>query len=154
MGERIDACFLPFDLDKIAVETRRCHWISTPDGDNGHEWCKTCGHYKIRNLRRHDRKRREDYILDGGWRTEHDYQPMCHGCGAYLDGCLTKYGARQGMDHYRSEGLSTRPDIDALYLSEILGSLPEDDEDFPLAVRLAQEILASPRSDPSRREEG
>lgn len=133
--------FISFDLDKVAAKRRNCHWISTPDGDNGYEWCPTCVYYKVRNLRRHDRRRREDYRVDGGWRTEHDSFPICHGCGAFLDGSLTEYGAREEIEYYRSSGLSTRADVDALYLSEIAGALNEDDEEAPFVFSMAKKVL-------------
>lgn len=131
-----------FDLDRIAVRCKPCHWISTPNGDHGDEWCPDCGYFKVRNLRRHDRKHRADYILDGGWRTEHDSMPICAGCGAFLDGALTTYGAKQELEYYRECGLSTRRDVDALYLGEIIGSLCFDDEDAPMALELAEALTA------------
>lgn len=133
-----------FDLDRIAVKRRPFHWILTPDGDHGEEWCPDCGHFKVRNLRRHDRKRRADYILDGGWRTEHDGIRICAGCAAFLDGGLTTYGAKSELEYYRECGLSTQRDVDALYLSEIIGSLCFDDEDAPFALSLAEAVVALP----------
>lgn len=134
--------FLSFDLDKIAVATRPCHWISTPRGDHGREWCPDCGHAKVRNMRRHDRRRRSGYILDGGWRTEHDYMPMCAGCGSYLDGAMTRYAIDEQIEYYREYGLSTDQAVDALYLSEVITNIDEEDtEGVDLAVRLAREVL-------------
>lgn len=132
-----DGYKLMWELSRHAVETPRCHWISTPEGDQGHEWCPRCGYYKVRNLKRHDRGRRADYFLDGGWRTSHDSMPMCAGCGVLLDGALTSCGARQELDYYEENGLSTNRAVDALYLSEILSEIPDDQT----AVALAQQLL-------------
>lgn len=139
---------LAFDLDRIAVPRRPCHWIATPDGDSGYEWCPTCGRAKARHLRRHDRRHRSDYILDGGWRTEHDSLPICHGCGAYLDGSLTGYGASYELDHYLENGLSTDPSVDAVYFAEIIGAMLPDHEDAPRAFALAEAVIAAARRPP------
>lgn len=136
---------LVWALSRISAPVRPCHWIATPNGDNGYEWCPDCGYFKVRNLRRHDRKRRNDYILDGGWRTSHDSMPGCHGCGALLDGSLTSYGASSELDYYEEAGLSTDPKVDALYLSEILDNLPEDDGRLELAMSLARALLEKER---------
>jgi len=140
------ADYLSFALDRIAAKTLPCHWIVTPDGDQGYEWCPTCGYYMVRNLRRRDKRRREDYILDGGWRTSHDTTPICHNCGALLDGAMTEYCAEEEIAYYREYGLSDRPDIDALYLSEIIGAMGWDyggkeHEDRDFILSLAQQLL-------------
>lgn len=136
---------LGWELDKIAAPTRPCHWIKTPNGDQGNEWCPHCGYFKVRNMRRRDRRRGADYILDGGWRTDSDIMPMCHACGAYLDASLTSYGASEQLEYYREAGLNGPRDVDALYLSEILNSLSEKDtEGLALATDLARKILSTP----------
>lgn len=133
---------LAWDLAKVAIATKNCHWISTPNGDQGREWCHDCGRAMVRHLRRRDRKNREDYILDGGWRTEHDSMPICAGCGTFLGGNLTAHGASQEMLYYEENGLSTRPDVDALYLSEIIDALDDDDKDArKAAIRLGRMAL-------------
>lgn len=83
------------------------HWISTPDGDLGSEWCGDCGYYMVRHLRRRDKKQRRDYLLDGGWRTESDHTCWCAGCGMRLDCCLTDYGANEELAHYRTYGIQS-----------------------------------------------
>lgn len=134
---------LSWRLSMMASETLPCHWIATPDGDEGREWCPDCGWAKVRNLRRRDRRRRSHYILDGGWRTNHDSMPICAGCGAFLDGYLTSFGASQELDYYCEAGLSTSAAVDALYLSEILDSIDQDDDEaVAAAVALAREVLA------------
>lgn len=105
-------------------------WIVTPDGDLGSEWCSDCGTAKVRNLRRRDRRRREDYILDGGWRTEEEHFCFCEGCGVRLDVGLTEYGIREEIAHYEECGLCTEPGVNAYEISEILAGLDyrSDDE--------------------------
>lgn len=98
-------------------------WIVTPDGDLGSEWCRNCGYYKVRNLRRRDRRRAEDYILDGGWRTEEDGHRFCAGCGVRLDVGLTKHGVYEEVDHFEELGFSTDPEADAYELGELLDAV-------------------------------
>ena len=105
------------------VEVRALHWIHTPEGDQGNEWCFDCGRYKVRNLRRRDRKNREDYGLDGGWRTEEEGFKFCEGCGAHLDAHVLPYGVYSELDYYREYGFSTDATLDAYYISEMLNSL-------------------------------
>lgn len=118
-------------------------WIVTPDGDLGTEWCTDCGYYKVRNLRRHDRKRREDYILDGGWPTEEDSHKFCAGCGVRLDVSLTRHGVEEELHHYEEYGFTTRPGEDAYEIREMLsaveyrGDRDEDDEE-----ELRQRVMA------------
>ncbi|WP_370677574.1 hypothetical protein [Pleomorphomonas sp. PLEO] len=114
---------LAWQLSKVAQETKPCHWISTPDGDQGDDWCPDCGNYKVRNLRRHDRRRRREYILDGGWCTDHDSMPFCAGCGSILSGSLTSYGSAEELAYYLENGLSETPRVDAIYLAEIMEAL-------------------------------
>jgi len=134
---------IQYELYRIAIQVRDCHWISTPRGDQGHEWCPSCGRAKVRNMRRRDRRHRRDYHLDGGWRTDHDSFPVCRGCGAFLNGYLTKCGAREEIEGFRERGISTRAEIDALILNEIIDGLPNDetDDDVRLALKIANEIL-------------
>lgn len=128
-------------LQPFAAPTKPCHWLRTPDGDPGTEWCPDCGHSKLRNLRKHDRKRRDDYILDGGWPMEQDSLPTCVSCGAFLRASLTAYGAQYELDHYLENGLQGPHDVDALYLSEILDSIDPEDDDFGEAIRLGSALL-------------
>lgn len=133
---------LIWDLNRVAAPVKDCHWIVTPEGDQGREWCPDCGSAKVRNMRRHDRKRRADYILDGGWRSSHDYMPACAGCGSLLDSALTSYGARAELENYEELGSSTEPAIDAIYLCEIIEALEDEDREFAaLAARLGRKLL-------------
>lgn len=102
---------------------RPAHWISTPDGDLGSEWCEDCGTYMVRHLRRHDRKRREDYILDGGWSTDAEHFTFCSQCGKRLHISLTQFGAVSEIENYEQNGFSLSRDDDAYELSQILASL-------------------------------
>ena len=122
--------------NKIAL--KRCHWIVTPDGDLGTEWCTDCGYFKVRNLRRHDRKRRQDYLLDGGWRTDHDHTPFCEACGELLDGNLTNYGSVTELEHYQEYGFSTNVILDAYFLEEMLCNLPNDV--LPAGIKIVQQF--------------
>jgi hypothetical protein len=145
-------------LDRMASSPKLppCHWISTPDGDQGSEWCYCCGRAMVRHLRRQDRRRRGDYILDGGWRTDHDHRVFCAGCGCQLDGSLTTYGALEELDYFRDLDPASASNQDAYDLSEVLLTLDvtsEDDADAALeAIAIARRIVEAKPS-PQRDEE-
>lgn len=133
------------------IKIRYPRWISTPDGDQGEEWCSDCGYYKVRNLRRRDRKRRTDYILDGGWRTEEDHFCNCVACGVILDVSLTDYGLEEAVRTFEECGLSTSTQVDAYEIGEMLrhvsfrhdGETAEGDERRAAIVAIAEKFLAS-----------
>lgn len=129
---------------------RAAHWIGSPDGEytgsNGSDWCRTCAIFVIRHLRRHDRKHREDYRLDGGWRTEHDHQPFCAHCCERLDGSLTTYGAEAEVECWQTYGVRPGNPYEAHSLWETLNVLgyaskPEDVEMAVQACDFAEAFL-------------
>lgn len=132
---------------RIEKGIKPCHWICTPDGDGGGEWCPDCGYYKVRHLRRHDRKRRGAYLLDGGWPTEDDHTCFCAGCGAILDASLTDYGVEQELDHFRMYGVTPGSAIVAYYVAEVLAQVacttPEDAWKAEEACTAAEALLWS-----------
>lgn len=109
------------------MERPSAFWISTPIGEyesnNGSDWCKGCGVAIVRHLRRQDRKNRGDYLLDGGWRTEHDHLVFCAHCGKTLDGSLTDYGASQEVEALSYYGVKPGSSYDAMSLYEALNAL-------------------------------
>ncbi len=137
-------------LGRIAssVEVKPCHWISTPDGDLGSEWCPDCGRAMVRHLRRGDKKRRKYYILDGGWRTEHDYTVACAACGCRLDGDLTDHGAIEELDYFRDLDPAKANADDAYDLSDVLLTLQctsQENARFALeAGTIARAIIDAP----------
>src|SRR3546814_20939206 len=48
------------------------HWISTPEGDEGREWCLACGLAKVKDLLAAAPDPAGDSLLHGGWRKESD----------------------------------------------------------------------------------
>ncbi|WP_040616188.1 hypothetical protein [Roseibium sp. TrichSKD4] len=106
--------FLPTERPEPAC------WISTPDGDEGNEWCGTCGYYKVRNLRRRDRRRQGDYFLDGGWRAECDHFPCCAGCGVELDIIPTDYCIEELICNFERSGFYQDSQATAFEIDEIL----------------------------------
>lgn len=137
-------------VEPLADRTKRPYprWISTPDGDEGSEWCSDCGYFKVRNLRRHDRRRREDYILDGGWRTEEDHFCFCAGCGVQLDVCLTDYGVQEAIATFEECGFSTSRAHDAYEISELLNAVEyrsdddaETEDTRARVIAIAQQFL-------------
>lgn len=95
----------------------------------------------VRHLRKREknRRRRDDYILDGGWRTEHDGPVFCAGCGAILDGSLTDYGAVSEIEHYSSYPPRPGNAFDAHHLCEALSTLEYTSED---RAGVAQEAIS------------
>lgn len=142
---------LEFELDDLSRPLRQqrpeIHWISTPDGDQGSEWCGRCGHFKVRHLQRHDRKRRDSYFLDGGWRTEEDGFRYCCACGVQLDVGLTTYGALEAIESLDHFGIRPGNAEDAADLSEILSTLawhePQNAGAVERAADLAEALLWS-----------
>lgn len=130
------------------VPIRYPHWIVTPDGDLGSEWCGDCGYYKVRNLRRRDRKRQREYLLDGGWCTEDDNFCFCEACGVRLDVCLTSYGIDDAVRTFEECGFSTAQDHDAYECVELLerveyaSSSGDNPEQRAAVAAIAQAFLA------------
>jgi hypothetical protein len=142
------------------VRTKRLYWIETPDGtlvsNNGFCWCQDCGSAKVRNLRRHDRKNREDYFLDGGWGSEEDGPQFCCCCGVRLRCTLTEHGAQEEIWHFEEFGLRGGSADDAYEIRECLVALEcraEEDEDAAelaaRAVEIARRFLAEEANAPS-----
>ncbi|TIX20939.1 hypothetical protein [Mesorhizobium sp.] len=106
------------------VET--AYWIATPDGEyesqNGSDWCRDCGMAKLRNLRKHDRRRADEYILDGGWVSEHDTPPMCAHCGVKLKATLLAYGGIYELEHFRDNPPAPGDVNHAYEISEMLSA--------------------------------
>lgn len=125
------------------VDERECHWISTPNGDQGNEWCPSCGRAMVRHLRRHEKslRLRGDYILDGGWRTAHDGPVFCAGCGVRLNGSLTEYGAEEELEHYNTYGFRPGNAHDAYELTEMLSALEYTSEDRAGRAKQAADIV-------------
>lgn len=84
------------------LDTENVYWVH---GDDEAEcWCHACCRFKVRNLRRRNRKNRTEYCVDGGWLTEEDGPCFCAGCGKLLDCSLTRYGIEAELEHFLSYG--------------------------------------------------
>lgn len=133
------------------AEVRDAYWISTPDGellsDNGNEWCREHGMAKVRNLRRRDRRRRDDYILDGGWVSEHDTPPRCAHCGVRLRASLLSCGVMEEVDFFQEHPPRPGNADDAYALVEVLEGLfcapAEDEELVREALGIARALAAA-----------
>lgn len=145
---------LYFALEPLArhCPTKPAFWVTSPDGevytDYGSDFCGSCASAICRNRRRRDRKRRADYRVDGGWRTEHDVAPYCGGCGVKLDACRTGYGASRELEYYAEVGVRPGNALDALCLLEVLNVVdfprtPEELEMADEAADLAEAMLWS-----------
>jgi hypothetical protein len=134
--------------DQARVED--AYWITTPDGEyisnNGNEWCHTCGTAKVRNLRRRDRRRADDYRLDGGWTTGHDTPPHCAHCGVKLRAYLHFCGAVYELDHFRDNPPKPGNADLAYEVSEMLSALEytrrEDTGVAEEAIAIAEALVA------------
>lgn len=133
------------------VTVKAAYWIGSPDGElyfnNGSDFCRSCAMAIIRHKRRRDRANRDEYRLDGGWRSEHDNTLFCSGCGSRLDGSLTDYAIGEELAHYR-EGPPRPGCIEAAYdMTEVLTSLQystADADDVAEACAIAERILETP----------
>lgn len=142
------------------AKVKRAYWITTPDGeylsDNSNEWCRGCGTAKVKHLRKHDRKRRGDYILAGGWCTEHDTPPHCAHCNVKLEASLLTYGGLYELDHFR-DNPPVPGNVDHAYeISEMLLALaytkPENHQFALEAIEIARALIAA--ATPSASEKG
>lgn len=125
---------------KVKIEMPR--WISTPEGDHGDEWCFDCGYYKVRNLRRHDRKKHAEYFLDGGWCTEDDNLLRCVSCGVNLATSLTDYGVGNELENLSEYGFFRDDNYTAFVLSNILSNiLCQDDKHNQEVIELTMKFL-------------
>lgn len=101
-------------------EVQPMRWISTPNGDEGSEWCYECGTAKVRELREADPDNAGDYILDGGWAIEMDTTCWCEHCGVRLDSNMTDYCAREELTHYTTHGIQAFCSEIAYDISELV----------------------------------
>lgn len=138
-----DAISMIDALHELAMmaEVKDAYWIVTPDGeyisDSGNEWCFDCGIAKTKSLRKHDRKRAREYILDGGWVSEHDTPPHCAHCGVKLRASLRFYGGIYELDHFRNNP-PTPGNVDHAYeVSEMLSALQYADTEYDELVKEA-----------------
>mgnify|MGYP006170815271 CR=1 FL=1 len=135
------------------VLVKDAHWICTPDGEythsvsGGSNWCRDCARAIVRHLRKKDRnrERRSDYILDGGWPTEHETPPFCAHCGARLDAILLSYGALEELDHFRENPPTPWNAGEAYEISEMLSAFevtgPDDSDFVAEAVAIATKLV-------------
>jgi hypothetical protein len=156
MGERDET--IHELLDALRPLASQCkvkadHWIRMPNGgsyetDNGSEWCRDCASFMIRHLRKKDPKRRDEYILDGGWASEHDTPPMCCQCGAKLTASLLTYGGIYELEHF-AENPPTPGNVDHAYeVSEMISAFlcVSDPQYFAAAdeaIEIAHNLVAA-----------
>jgi len=139
------------------VRVKRGYWITDPDcgmhiNENGGDWCYLCGSVTVLQLQALDAERRDEYTLDGGWRSEHDTPPMCAGCGAKIDGALLLYGAVYELEHFREHPPKSGSADDCYAICEMLAALSFTSvEDAPLAqeaIAIADAMLRNADSTP------
>jgi len=134
------------------AQVKAAYWISTPRGEyqthhGNNEWCRDCGTFMVRHLRRRERDRgkRRDYILDGGWSSEHDTLISCTQCGARLACSLLSYGAWEEIGYFEENGVRPGNAADAYDLSEALFALEyatmEDRSDLRRACKVGRAAI-------------
>lgn len=131
------------------AKVESAYWIATPDGEylsnNGNEWCYDCGTAKVKNLRKHDRKRADEYLLDGGWVSEHETPPMCAHCGVKLRASLLVYGGLYELDHFRDNPPEPGNVDHAYEVSEMLSAFQytrQEHDDFAREAIEVARVLA------------
>jgi hypothetical protein len=87
------------------LDTDNVHWVH--DGDEAVSWCRSCCVFKVRHLKRHNKreikKKHLDYLVDGGFGSEEDGPQFCAGCGKPLECTLTNCGIESELDHFLSD---------------------------------------------------
>jgi len=53
-----------------SIELDNVHWVNNCDAS--YTWCGSCAKYFARHMRRHSKKNRYEYFVDGGWGSEED----------------------------------------------------------------------------------
>lgn len=134
------------------------YWIATPGGGqyesmDGSDWCRECGMAKVRHLRKHDRKHANEYILDGGWVSEHDTPPMCVHCGVKLEASLLAYGGVYELEHFR-DNPPIPGNVDHAYeVSEMLSAFqctrPDHDDAAREAIEIGRFLVAAMKAEPA-----
>lgn len=128
------------------VEVKPPHWLHTPDNDDGENWCCECGTHKIKNLRKKARKNRDEYFLDGGWRTEEESLISCISCGVQLDVSLLPYGVSNELEIIKQWGFYEPTTYTAFVIVEILNSVScqmDPDDEQKEAIELAKKFTSS-----------
>jgi RNA polymerase-binding transcription factor DksA len=121
------------------VEVLWMRWISTPEGDQGEDWCSDCGTHKLKNMRKKDRRRRDEYILDGGNSAlERDEFGHCAGCGVYLKVSLIE----APFEVFEECGFSSSKEADAYEIREMLDTVDFQYSDDRELVRHAVVAIA------------
>lgn len=138
----IDAIAAPF-----RSEVQDMHWISTPNGDEGSEWCYNCGNARIDELRAANPQHSEDYFLDGGWAIEDDSTCWCERCGVRLNSIMTDYCASSELDHYVATGIVSFCEEIAYDISELVNHYAyehdkTDRHDTEDVIRLARSFIS------------
>lgn len=99
-------------------------WICTPCGEyetnNGNDWCEDCAVPMFKHLRRKDKRRRDDYFLDGNGRIESDTHRFCAHCGKWLRISLTSYGVEEELAHYLENGFNVADVPNEAYSIDLL----------------------------------
>ena len=133
------------------VKDSNPRWICIPGGyyetKNGSDFCDDCGWFIMRHLRRKDRKRKSDYLLDGGWRTENDGQSFCAHCSIPLRVSLTDYGLSEELEYYRENGVHRNSlFVDAYSLDLMLDAVSWGHEATEEVFEWAKELLSRPEA--------
>ncbi len=141
LGRDVRAIAAPF-----THEVEDMHWISTPNGDEGSEWCYECGSTKVEELRKADPDHADDYFLDGGWAIEDDSTCWCEGCGVRLNSIMTDYCAKEELSYYTDNGIQhycTEVAYDISELVDHFGYVHDktDRRDTADCIRLARNFI-------------
>lgn len=116
------------------VELLPQHWIH--GWEESLSFCRNCAEKKIAELKASEPE--EEYLLDGGWRTEEDSQRFCETCGEPLDCSFTDYACKEEIRHYKQYGFDLNDELACVSACNIFLALCSDNPD---AKWLAREIL-------------
>lgn len=107
-----------FDEGAYRVPSEPEHWIH--GADEGFSYCLECCEEEVKRLSKENPK--EEYSVDGGWKTEGDSTPFCEICGQLLENTLTDYGCEEEVNHFLLNGFDPKSDDDRRAMSEVINA--------------------------------
>jgi hypothetical protein len=114
------------------------HWIH--GWDEGLSFCFECAEKTISELLMAEPC--EEYIVDGGWRSEGDSEAFCETCGRALDNAFTDYAAATVLDYFEADGFDITSPSDCHALLECTYALGSGNEELQQRLeRLATATL-------------
>lgn len=127
-------------------EVKPEHWIH--DWDESLSFCFECAEKKVAELLASEPG--EDYLIDGGWRTEGDSQAFCETCQCPLDNSYTGYACEQELDHFEEHGFDPASPDDCHAVLEVLMSEGTPSSELWPQIKVLAETVIAKFNEPER----